>query len=84
MYMSPEQCQGCGTSRCQTGRVFAGLPAFEALCGVLRSSGGNGEIIVKHLFQEPVPIRTLASTVPAPIAGLVHRMLLRISRSDPV
>ena len=84
MYMSPEQCQGAGRVDAKTDVYSLGCLLYEALCGVPPFLGeGNGEIIAKHLFQEPVPIRTLASTVPAPIAGLVHRMLLKDKSQRP-
>lgn len=78
MYMSPEQCQGAGRVDAKTDVYSLGCVLYESLSGVPPFIGeGHGEIIAKHLFQEPVSLQALVPTLPAPIVSLVHRLLTK-------
>jgi len=78
MYMSPEQCQGAGKVDAKTDVYSLGCVLYESLCGFPPFLGeGHGEIIAKHLFQEPASITSHVSDVPAPVVALVHRMLAK-------
>lgn len=78
MYMSPEQCQGAGKVDAKTDVYSLGCVLYESLSGVPPFLGeGHGEIIAKHLFQEPVSLQALVPTLPEPIVSLVHRLLTK-------
>jgi serine/threonine protein kinase len=84
MYMSPEQCQGAGRVDAKTDVYSLGCVLYEALSGVPPFLGeGNGEILAKHLFQEPVPLRAIVPAVSEPIAALVHRLLTKDKSGRP-
>ena len=84
-YMSPEQCRGAGKVDSRTDVYALGVMLYEMLCGERPITGeGNGEIISRHLTQEPTSLRSKAPQVPKPVAALVHRMLIKNRELRPM
>jgi hypothetical protein len=78
LYMSPEQCSGASESTDRSDVYSLGVMLFEMLAGRPPFiAPGAGELIGRHLFQEPPPLRSLAPEAPAELAALVHRLLLK-------
>ena len=72
-YMSPEQCRGAGKVDSRTDVYSLGVILYEMLCGERPITGeGTGEIIARHLTQEPTP---LGKKAPQQVLRL-HRLLL--------
>ena len=84
-YMSPEQCRGAGKVDSRTDVYALGVMLYEMLCGERPITGeGHGEIISRHLTQEPASLRSKAPQVPKPVAALVHRMLIKNREQRPM
>jgi len=83
-YMSPEQCRGAGKVDSRTDVYSLGVILYEMLCGERPITGeGTGEIIARHLTQEPVPLGKKAPQLPAAVTALVHRMLSKDRERRP-
>jgi len=84
-YMSPEQCRGAGQVDSRADVYALGVMLYEMLCGERPIRGeGHGEIIAKHLTEEPAPLLSKAPQVPRPVAALVHRMLIKNREQRPM
>lgn len=83
-YMSPEQCRGAGKVDGRTDVYSLGVMMYEMLSGVRPITGdGQGDIIVKHITEEPTPLRTRVPELPAAVAALVHRMMAKDREKRP-
>lgn len=84
-YMSPEQCKGAGKVDGRSDVYSLGVMMYEMLCGERPIVGeGQGDIIVKHLTEEPAPLKSRVPELPESVHALVHRMLSKDRDKRPV
>ena len=84
-YMSPEQCRGAGKVDNRTDVYSLGVMLYEMLSGERPISGeGTGEIISRHITQEPAPLASKAPQIPKSVTTLVHRMLTKDREQRPL
>ena len=83
-YMSPEQCRGAGKVDGRSDVYALGVMMYEMLSGVRPITGeGQGDILVKHITEEPEPLRTHVPDLPEPVTALVHRMMTKDREKRP-
>lgn len=83
-YMSPEQCRGAERVRDRSDVYSLGLVLYEMLAGHPPFVGDSpGELLVKHILDEPPPLARMAPDVPRDIAALVHHLLQKQPSSRP-
>jgi serine/threonine-protein kinase len=75
-YMSPEQASGEPTIDGRSDLYSLGLVAYEMLAGrpVIEAESA-ATILVKHLTEEPTPLRTLSTDVPDELDAVITRAL---------
>lgn len=75
-YMSPEQASGEPTIDGRSDLYSLGLVAYEMLAGrpVIEAESA-ATILVKHLTEEPTPLRSLAADVPDELDAVIARAL---------
>jgi serine/threonine-protein kinase len=79
-YISPEQANG--KSATAASDIYSlGIVAFECLSGAVPFDAASDVAIALAHLREPVP--SLPAEVPAPLAGLVERMLAKSPRDRP-
>ena len=84
LYMSPEQCEGAGRVDAKTDVYALGCMLYEMLTGQPPFLGnGPGQVIGKHMFQEPEPPSRLAPQLPAALNDLVLRLLVKSKDERP-
>lgn len=84
LYMAPEQCGGDGKISDRTDVYAMGCLLYELTCGHPPFSGEtDSQIIGKHLFQPPLPLRQAIPTAPADLELLVHAMLTKQPEARP-
>ena len=84
LYMSPEQCEGAGHIDVKTDVYALGCMLYEMLAGRPPFLGeGPGQVLGKHMFQAPEPLRQLAASTPEPLAALVHKLLVKTKEERP-
>jgi len=84
VYMSPEQCRGASQVDDRSDVYSFGVMLFVMLAGKPPFSGeGPGELIGKHLFVQPPRMASICPSVPAPLAALVDRLLLKDKQQRP-
>ena len=77
-YMSPEQCAGAGGVDAKSDVYSLGCVMYQALAGRTPFvADGIGRLIGMHLYQQPAPLTSFAAKLPAGVAELVHRMLVK-------
>ncbi len=77
-YMSPEQCRAAGKVDGRSDVYSLGVMMYEMLSGVRPITGdGQGDIIVKHITEEPTPLRDRMPELPVAVGTLVHRMMAK-------
>ncbi len=70
-YMSPEQCAG-DTLDGRSDLYALGVAGYHALSGRLPFDGDSPQaIIVAHATRDPLPLRSIAPDVPAPLAEVI-------------
>jgi len=83
-YMSPEQCRGAGKVDGRSDVYALGVMMYEMLAGVRPITGeGQGDILVKHITEEPVPLRSRNAELPETVTALVHRMMIKDREKRP-
>ena len=83
-YMSPEQCRGAGRVDGRSDVYSLGVMMYEMLSGVRPIVGeGQGDIIVKHITEEPTPLLSVMPELPEAVAALVHRMMTKDREKRP-
>ncbi len=78
-YMAPEQAEG-GDDLGPPADVYAtGVMLYEMLSGSLpfSSAGGGLAVVVRHMNEDPTPLRTVAPEVPQVLADVVMRAIAR-------
>ena len=73
-YMAPEQIDG-GKVDGRTDIYALGVTLYEVLSGQPPFTGSGVDLLRQHREDAPLPLRTLAPTVPKRVATVVHRML---------
>ncbi len=77
-YMSPEQAAGRADIDGRTDIYSLGVMAYASLTGRLPFDGRTaGEVLAKHLTQEPAPLRSLAPTLGDSTVLAVERCLAK-------
>lgn len=83
-YMSPEQCRGAGKVDGRSDVYALGVMMYEMLSAVRPITGeGQGDILVKHITEEPTPLRTRMPELPEAVTALVHRMMTKDREGRP-
>lgn len=83
-YMSPEQCRGAGRVDGRSDVYSLGVMMYEMLSGVRPIVGeGQGDIIVKHITEEPTPLLSVMPELPESVTALVHRMMSKDREKRP-
>jgi len=84
LYMSPEQSRHAGRVDHRTDIYSLGCIAFEALAGEPPFvDDGIAALLVAHATQEPPLLAARAPGVPAPVEGLIRRLLAKDPAARP-
>lgn len=79
-YMAPEQCRGAGSVDHRADLYALGCIAYQMLCGQPPFvAEGAGEIIARHLYFQPQPLRTHRPD----LRGEVDEFVLWLLQKDP-
>ncbi|MFD7339939.1 protein kinase [Streptomyces violascens] len=82
-YMAPEQAMG-GAVGPYTDLYALGVLLHELLSGDVPFAGSTAlGVLHRHLYEPPVPVRTLRPEVPEPLEALVLRLLAKDPQSRP-
>lgn len=83
-YMSPEQCRGSKSLDSKADVYSLGVMLYQLLAGRLPFEGeSEGEVLGKHMYEEPPPLLKVAPEVSRPVAALTHRMLRKRPEERP-
>ncbi|MBW2454871.1 MAG: protein kinase [Deltaproteobacteria bacterium] len=83
LYMSPEQCKGESVDH-RTDIYAFGILVYQVLTGRLPFDVNSvAEIMMAHLSQDPAPMSTVASDLPATLDGPVLQMLAKQPQDRP-
>lgn len=78
LYMSPEQLSDASQVDARSDIYSLGMTLYELLSGHLPFNGSNiGEVIRKVLMSEAPNFSSLGIEVPAPLADIIYRALLK-------
>jgi serine/threonine-protein kinase len=82
--MSPEQCKG-GVEVSDRADVYSlGVILYRLLAGRLPFvATGGGELLGMHQFQQPTPLSSLASYLPASVVDLIQVTIRASVRCSP-
>jgi serine/threonine protein kinase len=84
-YMAPEQCRGAGAVDHRADLYSLGCLAYEMLCGQPPFvADGPGDVIARHLYFEPAPLRSHRSEIPPELDDLVLWLLQKEPLARPV
>lgn len=83
-YMAPEQCRGSDGLTDKVDVYALGVILYECLSGRTPFlATGTGEMLAKHLYEQPQPLWELDSSLPADVVSTVHEMLHKQPESRP-
>ncbi|MFZ3491795.1 serine/threonine-protein kinase [Streptomyces sp. 5.8] len=82
-YMSPEQARGDAELGTRSDLYSLGCLLFELLTGIPPFTGDGWPVLLQHLHQAPVPVRSLRPEVPADLELLVAQLLSKDPRRRP-
>jgi hypothetical protein len=83
-YMAPEQCRGAGSVDHRADLYALGCVAYQMLCGEPPFvSDGAGDLIARHLYFEPEPLRSRRPEIPAEVDDLVLGLLQKDPAARP-
>jgi serine/threonine protein kinase len=83
-YMAPEQCRGAGSVDHRADLYALGCVAYEMLCGQPPFvAEGAGDVIARHLYFQPSPLRSHRPDLPAEIDDLVLWLLQKDPGARP-
>jgi serine/threonine protein kinase len=77
-YMSPEQCHGAKHVDARADIYSLGIITYEALTGALPfQATGFGELVAKHMYAPPPPLRDKNPAVPPTVEAVVLKALAK-------
>jgi eukaryotic-like serine/threonine-protein kinase len=83
-YMAPEQCRGAGSVDHRADLYALGCVAYHMMCGQPPFvSDGAGDLIARHLYFAPQPLRSLSPEIPADVDDLVLWLLQKDPAARP-
>jgi serine/threonine-protein kinase len=83
-YMAPEQCRGAGSVDHRADLYALGCVAYEMLCGQPPFvADGPGDVIARHLYFQPSPLRSHRPDIPAELDDLVLWLLQKDPGARP-
>jgi hypothetical protein len=83
-YMAPEQCRGAGAVDHRADLYALGCVAYQMMCGQPPFvSDATGELIARHLYFPPQPLRSLDPELPADVDDLVLWLLQKDPAARP-
>jgi serine/threonine-protein kinase len=82
-YMSPEQCRGAGNVDDKSDVYALGIIMYEMLTGKPPFTGAAGEILAKQIYDDAPKLQEVAPWVPANVASIVHRLLVKNKTERP-
>ncbi len=83
-YMAPEQCRGSEGLTPKADVYALGVMLYECLAGRTPFlATGTGEMLAKHIYEQPQPLWELDASQPAELVSLVHAMLHKQPESRP-
>ena len=84
VYMSPEQCRGSGGVDDRSDCYSLGVLLYAMLAGHPPFTGeGMGEILGKHMYEEPPPLGEQVLGLPERLIALVHSLLKKDRQQRP-
>jgi len=82
-YMSPEQCRGVSDIDARSDIYSLGCVMYEMACGQPPFDGeGVGDIIAKHVYEEPTKINVVQGSTATPALAAVIMKCLAKERDD--
>jgi eukaryotic-like serine/threonine-protein kinase len=83
-YMAPEQCRGAGSVDHRADLYALGCVAYQMMGGQPPFvSDGAGDLIARHLYFQPAPLRSLRPEIPADVDDLVLWLLQKDPAARP-
>jgi serine/threonine-protein kinase len=83
-YLSPEQAANSAAADIRSDIYSLGCTFYFLLAGAPPFHGRNAaQLLNNHASQQPLPIRSLRSDVPAPVSDLLDRMLAKQPNQRP-
>ncbi|HEY6175421.1 MAG TPA: serine/threonine-protein kinase, partial [Kofleriaceae bacterium] len=83
-YMAPEQCRGAGSVDHRADLYALGCVAYQMMCGQPPFvSDGAGDLIARHLYFAPQPLRSVRPEIPADVDDLVLWLLQKEPAARP-
>jgi serine/threonine-protein kinase len=83
-YMAPEQCRGAGSVDHRADLYALGCVAYHMMCGRPPFvSDGAGDLIARHIYVAPEPLRSLCPDIPAKVDDLVLWLLQKDPAARP-
>jgi len=75
-YMSPEQCKGTGEIDHRADIYSLGIVLYRMVTGQLPfESAGTGELIGKHIYEEPATAHEIDPDIPEEVSDLIARCM---------